>query len=272
MRPEKIGLDYFPMDTTWDIKIKLLKAKYKLEGIGFIDMLYRLIYKESYYLKIDNDVILLLADEFGLSEERFREYLDFCLDKDLFSKKLYDKYSILTSSGIQRRYIKAKESKESLNIIKEYYCINNEKTQVNVKLTSLDSKTTQVNPEFSTQIKEKKTKEKKIKGKKTKDIVILPFDSSSFKEIWESFREHRKEIKKRMTIRSETMLLKKLKEMATDETEAIKIIEQTIAQGWQGLFEIKNEAKYGTKASTNRGKGAINLDILQQELDQVRKI
>jgi len=22
MRPEKIGLDYFPMDTTWDIKIK----------------------------------------------------------------------------------------------------------------------------------------------------------------------------------------------------------------------------------------------------------
>jgi len=30
-RPIKIGLDYFPMDTTWDIKMRLLKARYKQE-------------------------------------------------------------------------------------------------------------------------------------------------------------------------------------------------------------------------------------------------
>lgn len=82
----------------------------------------------------------------------------------------------------------------------------------------------------------------KLDNTKPKEI-ILPFNTQSFLEIWESFREHRKEIKKKMTIRSETMLLKKLKEMTADEAEAIKIIEQSIANGWQGLFEIKTNKR-----------------------------
>ena len=62
-RPNKIGLDYYPTDTKLDMKLRLIMAKYKLKGIGFVDMLFRTIYFEGYYLPIDGDKILMLSDE-----------------------------------------------------------------------------------------------------------------------------------------------------------------------------------------------------------------
>lgn len=50
-RPKKIGMDYFPVDTTWDVKMQLVKAKYGLEGIGCIIELFKAIYHEGYFLK-----------------------------------------------------------------------------------------------------------------------------------------------------------------------------------------------------------------------------
>lgn len=80
------------------------------------------------------------------------------------------------------------------------------------------------------------------------------------------YAEYRKEIKHPLTARSLKMQVKKLTELATingafDRNIAIKIIERTIANGWQGLFplddkKVTEKPQTQPKPNTNKfGKG-----------------
>lgn len=56
------------------------------------------------------------------------------------------------------------------------------------------------------------------------------------------FIEHRKEIKKPFTARGLKMMIKKLSELSGgDSKTAVKIMEQSIANGWQGVFPLKEQ-------------------------------
>ena len=48
-RPQKEGLDYFPVDCYFDDKLKLLEAEFKLVGLGIIVHLWKKIYGEKGY-------------------------------------------------------------------------------------------------------------------------------------------------------------------------------------------------------------------------------
>ena len=76
--------------------------------------------------------------------------------------------------------------------------------------------------------------------------VFLPFKSDKFKKTWEIWLDERKQQKrKKYTARGEQAALHNLQKISNnDEKQAIKIIEQSITQGWQGLFALKG--------STNR--------------------
>ena len=70
--------------------------------------------------------------------------------------------------------------------------------------------------------------------------VILPFDSGDFKKVWENWIEYRFEIKKPYkSKKSEQAALLKLSRY--EEKTAIEMIFQSIAGGWQGIFELKNQ-------------------------------
>ena len=57
-----------------------------------------------------------------------------------------------------------------------------------------------------------------------------------------NFIEHRKQLKKPVTKIQEQALKNKIWELSgQSENIAIKIIEQSIANGWQGIFKLKNE-------------------------------
>ena len=54
----------------------------------------------------------------------------------------------------------------------------------------------------------------------------------------------RKKIKKPMTDRAVELAIKKLNELSGGDNDiAIKIIEQSVMNSWQGLFPLKEEAK-----------------------------
>jgi hypothetical protein len=115
-----------------------------------------------------------------------------------------------------------------------------------------------------------RSKEKgKEKGKEKDDlcvesIISLPFPSERFSTIWKEFQSHRIEIKKKMTPRSEKMLLKSLvNDSNNNEETAIKIIEQSIANGWQGLFTLKN-GNGSTKLQKIETKSALALSREQR--------
>jgi len=177
-RPLKKGLDYFPMDTTLDLKMQLVKAKYHLEGIGFIDLLYRIIYNEGYYIKLDEDKLLMLSMEFGLEEKRFEEILNFCVEKDFFDKNLWENEKVLTSNGIQKRYFHktAKRTEQKYEFLLPETLINSAETLINSAETEVNSQ----------KASESKVKESKVNKNKIKEEETTLSDALS---IWNTFAE-----------------------------------------------------------------------------------
>jgi len=123
MGRRKTGLEYYSQDVTWDKKVIIFKAKYGLTGVGFLVSLYQEIYKEGYYCKWGEDEKLLFCAENRIEDSQFIDMLNFAFNKDIFSKELYDKYKILSSSGIQKRYIDASVKRTSISLTKEYLLI-----------------------------------------------------------------------------------------------------------------------------------------------------
>ena len=58
----------------------------------------------------------------------------------------------------------------------------------------------------------------------------------------EEFAKFRKQIKKPMTERAKQLAISKLQKMTDDVEEQIAIIDQSIMNGWQGLFPLKKES------------------------------
>lgn len=131
-RPKKQGLDYFPLDVNVDNKIEILESKYGISGFGFIIRLFQKIYANGYYLEWNQYSAILLKKEIGMSEEKINEFIKFCLEINIFDKKLYSSYNILTSRGIQKRYFTVCKRRKEVEIIKEYLLIKPEDYGVNV--------------------------------------------------------------------------------------------------------------------------------------------
>lgn len=91
------------------------------------------------------------------------------------------------------------------------------------------------------------------------NTVVLPWEDDCFVEIWKAWKADRKDRRKTYTSRGEQMALKKLQSMSQGHVGvAIQIVEQSIANGWTGLFELKQ---------TNQGKRKSGPGI---DIDRIR--
>lgn len=87
----------------------------------------------------------------------------------------------------------------------------------------------------------------------SKDInIVYPFNSENFKNWWNFWKEYKSKehnFKYASSI-SEQAALKKLSELSRgNEDLALKIIEQSISEGWKGLFEYKQSNNSSTQNS-----------------------
>ena len=76
-------------------------------------------------------------------------------------------------------------------------------------------------------------------------IVEAYTDNKELKETIIDFIEMRKSIKKKLTERALKTILNKLDKIALNDFEKIEILENSIVNCWQGVFEIKKEAHKG---------------------------
>lgn len=190
-RPQKKGLDYFPMDVdAFDSdEFKLIKAEFGSDGLLIVMRLYCKIYKTNgYYYEWGDDQCLLFAVGAGVVPTFVQEVLGGCFRRSIFDKRVFEMFGTLTSAGIQRRYFRAiddrklsnieikheilllsdqenddffgKNSKNKSLINSNKSMINSEQNQnrgkpiVNHGLTDINHGLTQVNHGFSTQRKE----------------------------------------------------------------------------------------------------------------------
>lgn len=97
---------------------------------------------------------------------------------------------------------------------------------------------------------EEKERDKKEKKKKESKSFS---DDPELNQALVSFVEFRKSIKKPMTDHAVDLLINKLESMTPSITEQIEIINQSIVNGWQGVFPLKDQkqsAKPGYKKET----------------------
>jgi hypothetical protein len=76
--------------------------------------------------------------------------------------------------------------------------------------------------------------------------LALPHPSDRFKTAWAEFLQHRREIKKPVTMLAAKKLLKVCGDMSEDE--AIQSIERSIMNGWQGLFKCESKPQKSNDA------------------------
>ena len=89
--------------------------------------------------------------------------------------------------------------------------------------------------------------------------------SPELAEALAAFAEHRKKLKKPMTDYAKKLILNKLKKLAKTEQEQIAILNQSIENGWQGIFPLGGDSK---QQSYNRPTAA---DMAEQAKELLRK-
>ena len=107
-RNVKRGLVYFRLDCDimQDRKIKRLFRRFGSDGLAFYIVLLCEIYRDrGYYINVDADLLPDVADTCDIEDERAEAILAECIALGLFSRDLYERSHILTSNGIQARYL-----------------------------------------------------------------------------------------------------------------------------------------------------------------------
>ena len=129
----------------------------------------------------------------------------------------------------------------------------------------------QSNDTPTTQEKEIKKEKKKEKVEKEKfDASENPpekFLSPKFRKVWKDWIKYRREngwTTKETYLKSSTRNLEKL---AGDNTSiAIKIIQQSMDQGWQGLFALKNGKTYSPAGARGAKKSRFDDQVETTEI------
>lgn len=167
-RPTAKGVEYFPLNVNFinDLKVRKLLLSCGAESIAVLIYLLSTIYKdEGYFVEIHEDEIDLIALDVNVTPEFVLEVINKACEVRFFDVNLYNNFNILTSKGIQERYLKITERRKNSVVITQFDLINVYNNSVNVDINSINVDNNSVNVYKSTQSKVKKSKEKKSKVK-----------------------------------------------------------------------------------------------------------
>ena len=149
------------------------------------------------------------------------------------------------------KYIKLLEKLEMINIKSNnkfsiitiekwaFYQFDNDEEQ--------QQKEQQRNNKGTTKEQQRNTNKNVKNVKNVKEIIYS--DVPELNEAIIAFIDYRKSIKKPMSDRAITLLLGKLNKMSNSVQEQIEILNQSILNGWQGIFPLKSDSGTGKKAS-----------------------
>ena len=177
-RPRKDGLDYFPLDVNFlsDLKIKKIIRAYGAQAVAVVMSVLTTIYRDNgYFATYDDDLIFIIADELKLDDGYVKDVIEKLIEVDFLSKEQKEKNNILTSIGIQERYLKVCERRVKKKLNATYDLINDSSNELpQTESTSKESfciqkpDSTGVNDDKSTQSKVNKSKVNESKEKVNK--------------------------------------------------------------------------------------------------------
>ena len=235
---------YFPHDSNArnDYKLLRLRAKFGWEGYGIYFAIIEILREQSDY-KLGKESSEAIATAIGKPFEWIQDFVNNLIQLGLLSREdgggLYSESLINRMQQYEDRKMMLSEAGKKGAKIKKLKRLN------------------RLKPPLS--IKENKIKENKIKIYNNKEGYFLEiFEQFNFNNLevteWIEWCNYRKEIKKKMTERTVKNQLKFL----SQQPNPAKCIEQSIKNGWTGLFEEKNNN------GTNNKSGGASPEFLRE--------
>lgn len=240
-RQTKKGLDYFPLDVVLDTKLSLIKAEFGLLGFGIVIRLFQYIYAENgYYMEWSQDVALMFASNEQVGVNVVSEVINACLKRGIFDQNKFKEFGILTSNGIQERYLEATNRRIGEKICDEYAILNAHKKQVNDDINGINVNKKEENASRK-YIKESKVNKSKVKEKTYGSVIEGYTLNSDLRTALQNFVAMRNKMKG-FTLNALEILLGKLDRLATDDLTKIEIVNQSIERSWKSFFPISQQS------------------------------
>ena len=167
-RPTAKGVEYFPLNVNFinDLKVRKLLLSCGAESIAVLIYLLSTIYKdEGYFVEIHEDEIDLIALDVNVTPEFVLEVIKKACEVRFFDVNLYNNFNILTSKGIQERYLKITERRKNSVVITQFNLINVYNNSIIVNNNSINVNNNSINVYDNEQSKVKESKGKKSKVK-----------------------------------------------------------------------------------------------------------
>ena len=139
-RPIKQGIDYFPLNTDFfqDVKVRKIMRACGPNAVSVLICLLCNIYRDNgYYILWDEDLPFFIADEVGVTEGCVKEILLKAVQVGFFDVEKYAAHRILTSSGIQKRFLNITNRRKD-TVIKGEFLINADNNSINVCNNSIN--------------------------------------------------------------------------------------------------------------------------------------
>lgn len=262
-RLRKEGNEFFSFDVDFfsDRKIKILKARYGADGITLYIYLLCEIYKNGFYLKLDEDFEFIVSDDLNMNSDKVKQVLTFLLERSMFDKQLFQSDAVLTSTGIQRRYqlmVKSRAVKNPITV-ERYWLLSKEETETFIKVNSFlnnsenyedNSKKNNFNSEKN-DIKEKKGKEKNIYIDTAETEEIFP--DKDLERAFQFFVTCRIQNGQKLTKEQITLLREELQNLGNTVQERMAIAKKATVNGWKSFYPLKKqESKKQKPKSSNK--------------------
>lgn len=168
-----------------------------------------------------------LSRDTGITPQSIRTCINKLKSTSEITIKSTNKYSIITLCNYDKYQTSKNEINQQIN------------QQTNQQLTN-NQPTTNHKQEV------KKERSKEVKNKHIE--FSLPSDINL--ETWEAYIEMRKSIKHPMTEYAKQLIITKLSSIGQDKN---KVLNQSIENGWKGVFPLKNEIGGNNGKPKNRG-------------------
>ena len=175
-RPQKNGLDYFPLDVDMDQddKIALIEAQHGVVGFAIVIKLLMKIYKNSYFYEWTEKEQLLFSKRVNVDINLINVVINDCIKWGLFDRNLLESKKILTSKGIQSRYLEAVGRRTKVEIKKEYLLLDEKAVNVykNLIIVDINHDNEEVSNDINPKSKVKKSKVKSLSNDSVKNVYL----------------------------------------------------------------------------------------------------
>ena len=167
----KTGIDYFPLDIDFfqDEKIQFVSARFGTKGEAITVRLLCKIYRNGYYVNWDEDTALLFAKGVGdgCSDSCVNDVVHELVKRGFFDKGIFDRFGVLTSRGIQRRFLEATGRRKKVEMDGGFLLVSVAEYQ-NVNIPAVNVYIMDANADILKQskVKESRVEESKVDGAK----------------------------------------------------------------------------------------------------------